>query len=83
MGPSVKCFLHPMALTCTLWVQIPKEGTTCAMGPCSYNGPGGIRTLDLFSAIEARSQLRYRPVLHPDFKFQNSNGLRQECQAKR
>ena len=25
-------------------------------------GPGGIRTLDLFSAIEARSQLRYRPV---------------------
>ena len=28
------------------------------MGP---SGPGGIRTLDLFSAIEARSQLRYRP----------------------
>ena len=27
-----------------------------------YSGPGGIRTLDLFSAIEARSQLRYRPV---------------------
>ena len=27
------------------------------------SGPGGIRTLDLFSAIEARSQLRYRPIL--------------------
>ena len=25
-------------------------------------GPGEIRTLDLLSAIEARSQLRYRPV---------------------
>ena len=25
-------------------------------------GPGGIRTRDLFSAIEARSQLRYRPA---------------------
>jgi hypothetical protein len=25
------------------------------------SGPGGIRTLGLFSAIEARSQLRYRP----------------------
>ena len=44
-------------------------------GPLSSNGPGGIRTLDLFSAIEARSQLRYRPVLHPDFKIQYSNGL--------
>ena len=45
------------------------------------NGPGGIRTLDLFSAIEARSQLRYRPVLHPDFKNKHFNGLMQECQA--
>ncbi len=27
----------------------------------AHDGPGGIRTLDLFSAIEARSQLRYRP----------------------
>jgi hypothetical protein len=28
----------------------------------SVSGPGGIRTLGLFSAIEARSQLRYRPL---------------------
>jgi hypothetical protein len=28
----------------------------------STSGPGGIRTRDLFSAIEARSQLRYRPI---------------------
>jgi hypothetical protein len=46
-----------------------RRAPNCAMGPdylflsihCS--GPGGIRTLDLFSAIEARSQLRYRPSL--------------------
>ena len=25
-------------------------------------GPGGIRTLDLLNAIEARSQLRHRPT---------------------
>ncbi len=29
---------------------------------CPPSGPGGIRTRDLFSAIEARSQLRYRPL---------------------
>ena len=63
--------------------QFPGEGTSCAIGLQQNfsNGPGGIRTLDLFSAIEARSQLRYRPVLHPDFKNKHSNGLRQECQA--
>ena len=27
-----------------------------------FCGPEGIRTLDLFNAIEARSQLRHRPV---------------------
>ena len=30
--------------------------------PDNPGGPGEIRTLDLLSAIEARSQLRYRPV---------------------
>ena len=30
--------------------------------PNNPGGPGEIRTLDLLSAIEARSQLRYRPV---------------------
>ena len=31
---------------------------------CSLpSGPEGIRTPDLLSAIEARSQLRYRPIL--------------------
>ncbi len=79
MGPCLLVHLFPMAL------PIPRKGTVCAMGPCLLarysNGPGGIRTLDLFSAIEARSQLRYRPVLHPDFKNKYSNGLIQECQA--
>ncbi len=32
----------------------------------ALDGPGGIRTLGLFSAIEARSQLRYRPA--PEFR---------------
>ena len=66
-----------------------RRAPNCAMGPLFFrentsllsNGPGGIRTLDLFSAIEARSQLRYRPVLHPDFKNKHFNGLMQECQA--
>ncbi len=37
------------------------------------NGPGGIRTLDLISAIDARSQLRYRPF------FQGSTILPRRC----
>ena len=32
---------------------------------CLFGGPSEIRTHGLFSAIEARSQLRYRPVLNP------------------
>ena len=28
----------------------------------AVGGPGGIRTLDLLNAIEARSQLRHRPI---------------------
>ena len=44
-----------------------RRAPNCAMGPffsdqCSLpSGPEGIRTPDLLSAIEARSQLRYRP----------------------
>ena len=40
-----------------------RRAPNCAMGPYIYveDGPGGIRTRDLFSAIEARSQLRHRP----------------------
>ena len=30
-------------------------------------GPEGIRTLDLFHAMEARSQLRHRPTSEVDF----------------
>ena len=41
-----------------------RRAPNCAIGPEKYgSGPGGIRTLDLLSAIEARSQLRYRPKL--------------------
>ena len=44
-----------------------RRAPNCAMGPDkSYSersGPEGIRTPDLLSAIEARSQLRYRPVV--------------------
>ena len=42
-----------------------RRAPNCAMGPyeifCS-SGPEGIRTPGLLSAIEARSQLRYRPI---------------------
>ena len=38
-----------------------------------FGGPGGIRTLDLFHAMEARSQLRHRPTS----LFQYSTGRRQ------
>ena len=63
-------------------LPIPRGGDFVRYGPLFVlYGPGGIRTLDLFSAIEARSQLRYRPVLHPDFKTQYSTGLVRECQA--
>ena len=79
MGPFLHIFLFSMAL------PIPPGGDFVRYGPLLMflflNGPGGIRTLDLFSAIEARSQLRYRPVLHPDFKNEYSNVLRRECQG--
>ena len=49
-----------------------RRAPNCAMGPYSIvlagwepsppSGPGGIRTLGLLSAIETRSQLRYRPL---------------------
>ena len=69
MGPySLIFFLVPKA------PPIPRKGTTCVLwahtffvprGPACDSGalcgPGGTRTLDLLSAIEARSQLRYRP----------------------
>ena len=41
-----------------------RRAPSCAMGPnksIDTCGPEGIRTPDLLSAIEARSQLRYRP----------------------
>ena len=77
MGPYLFFFF------CFPWrSQFPREGDFVRYGPLFSNGPGGIRTLDLFSAIEARSQLRYRPVLHPDFKTQYFTGLARECQAK-
>ena len=57
-----------------------RRAPNCAMGPhyfvtvntsfqfihCSLpSGPEGIRTPGLLSAIEARSQLRYRPIYYP------------------
>ena len=46
-----------------------RRAPNCATGPGidsgNHCGPGEIRTHGLFSAIEARSQLRYRPILNP------------------
>jgi hypothetical protein len=41
--------------------SISNHGTFQEGSAVIRSGPGGIRTLGLFSAIEARSQLRYRP----------------------
>ena len=49
-------------------LSIPPGGDFVRYGPIFSSGPGGIRTLDLFSAIEARYHLRYRPVALPDYK---------------
>ena len=48
---------------------------------CFLSGPGGSRTLDLFSAIEARSQLRYRPVSFQPSRLDILTAMRQYCQA--
>jgi hypothetical protein len=36
-----------------------------------FGGPGRVRTVDLFHAMEARSQLRHRPTQHV-VHFENS-----------
>ena len=43
-----------------------KTRRNCGRDKCpakDWSGPGGIRTPDLLDANEARSQLRYRPVV--------------------
>jgi hypothetical protein len=47
---------HPLRI-------LPPNATHLMEGWEGVGGPGGIRTLGLFSAIEARSQLRYRPMI--------------------
>ena len=46
-----------------LRITIEKNACSRLIGKQAIDpgGPGEIRTLDLLSAIEARSQLRYRP----------------------
>ena len=48
---------------------------------CFLSGPGGSRTLDLFSAIEARSQLRYRPVSFQPSRLDILTAIGRYCQA--
>ena len=40
----------------------------------AFGGPEGIRTLDLFHAMEARSQLRHRPIVFP-LRHENTTPL--------
>ena len=57
-------FVDPERFELSAFSMPLRRAPNCAMGPwlaCHCSGPGGIRTLGLFSAIEARSQLRYRP----------------------
>ena len=64
--------LHPVTparwqITYYSCVDIANPGTQTGVLYCS--GPRGIRTLDLFNAIEARSQLRHGP---PQLTVQDS-----------
>ena len=73
-GTGTGCWeVDPEGLEPSTFSMPLRRAPNCAMGPqcgryftilamfCPPGGPGGIRTRDLFSAIEARSQLRYRP----------------------
>src|ERR1700679_1568559 len=53
-------------VACSAVRRRPAKNSSCAAlrrksRPC-FGGPEGIRTLDLFHAMEARSQLRHRPT---------------------
>jgi hypothetical protein len=49
--------------------SVGKDGTYQEGSAVIRSGPGGSRTLGLFSAIEARSQLRYRPFFKVGVDF--------------
>ena len=59
-------FVDPEGFEPSTFSMPLRRAPNCAMGPYIPNGPGGIRTLDLISAIDARSQLRYRPVFRAE-----------------
>jgi hypothetical protein len=62
-GLLIQLLVDPVGFEPTTFSMPLRRAPSCAMGPrLSRSGPGGIRTRDLFSAIEARSQLRYRPA---------------------
>ncbi len=67
--------MDPVGFEPTTFSMPLRRAPSCAMGPGfqwgnftpkklirQQGGPGGIRTRDLISAIDARSQLRYRPI---------------------
>ena len=66
--------LHGAATGITLEEQTPRQGTmwlislvsgrapVVGVDPVVFGGPGRVRTVDLFHAMEARSQLRHRPI---------------------
>ena len=68
---SGKAEWRPLANAGRLWPQSHKgfdssgyltsQATDAKYMKC-FGGPEGIRTLDLFHAMEARSQLRHRPI---------------------
>ena len=75
MVPMITTMATPNAAATSLdskWTPhgpFPRQGSAqsifvslCFVGVLS-GGPEGIRTLDLFHAMEARSQLRHRPNL--------------------
>ena len=82
------CKVDPVGFEPTTSSMPLRRAPSCAMGPCLLlgwglrSGPGGIRTRDLISAIDARSQLRYRPLVSGEIVQERWRGVKQ-CRRKR
>src|ERR1019366_7327569 len=44
------------------------DAAVVGLEPKEFGGPGRVRTVDLFHAMEARSQLRHRPIFAADWQ---------------
>lgn len=67
-----------------MWGRLPtKKRAIARKSLISFGGPEGIRTLDLFHAMEARSQLRHRPTPATRFRIAHSPPIRYKQEMNR